>query len=125
MRPLETMSDFFTARVDGYDEHMLRDVEGCREGYAEMARLVPAGTKELLDLGCGTGILCEILHKSGIEASGMDFSEGMIEIARNENPDIPFEVANMITFCPDRSYDLVTCTGDALNHIQSTIQCTL
>ena len=34
-----------------------------------------------MDLACGTGILCEVLADSGIEASGMDFSEGMIDIA--------------------------------------------
>ena len=72
-----------------------------------------------MDLGCGTGILCEILHNSGIRAAGMDFSSGMIEIARQGNPEIRYEVADMLTFCPDTQYDLVTCTGDALNHIQS------
>ena len=70
-----------------------------------------------MDLACGTGILCEILHQSGIRASGMDFSAGMIEIARQGNPNIPYEVADMITFRPEMQYDLVTCTGDALNHI--------
>lgn len=38
---MEKMSDFFAARVEGYDEHMLTEVAGCKEGYAEMARLVP------------------------------------------------------------------------------------
>ena len=28
---LEPMSDFFTDRVNGYDEHMINDVEGCKE----------------------------------------------------------------------------------------------
>ena len=70
-----------------------------------------------MDLACGTGILCEILHQSGIRASGMDFSAGMIEIAQQGNPEIPYEVADMITFRPEMQYDLVTCTGDALNHI--------
>lgn len=70
-----------------------------------------------LDLACGTGILCEILHKNGIRASGMDFSEGMIAIARENNPDITYEVADMIQYRPEKSFDLVTCTGDALNHI--------
>ena len=74
--------------------------------------------KNAMDLGCGTGILCEILQANGIQAAGMDFSAGMIEIARRGNPDIPYEVADMITFCPDTQYDLVTCTGDALNHIR-------
>lgn len=70
-----------------------------------------------LDLGCGTGILCQILHDSGICAAGMDFSAGMIDIAKAGNPAISYEVADMITYCPDRKFDLVTCTGDALNHI--------
>lgn len=72
-----------------------------------------------LDLACGTGILCEILHKNGIRASGMDLSAGMIEIARAGDPGIHYDVADMITYRPDRQFDLVTCTGDALNHIGS------
>lgn len=73
--------------------------------------------KTSLDLACGTGILCEILHDHGINASGMDLSEGMIEIARKSNPDIRYEIADMIRYRPAKSFDLVTCTGDALNHI--------
>lgn len=70
-----------------------------------------------MDLACGTGILCEVLADAGIKASGMDFSEGMIDIARKSRSDIEYDVADMITYRPDKKYDLVTCTGDALNHI--------
>ena len=70
-----------------------------------------------LDLACGTGILCEVMHRNGICAAGMDFSEGMIEIAKKNNPEIDYEVADMILYRPDKKFDLVTCTGDALNHI--------
>jgi len=72
-----------------------------------------------LDLGCGTGVLCEILQDHGIEAAGMDFSESMIAIARQRDPRIAYEVADMVTYRPGRQFDLVTCTGDALNHIMS------
>lgn len=73
--------------------------------------------KKSLDLGCGTGVLCEILHAKGIQSSGMDFSEGMIEIAKKRNPEIFYEVADMVKYRPEQKFDLVTCTGDALNHI--------
>ena len=70
-----------------------------------------------LDLACGTGVLCRILQKAGIESRGMDFSSGMIDIARQESPEIPYDVADMILYRPEMQFDLVTCTGDALNHI--------
>lgn len=70
-----------------------------------------------LDLACGTGVLCRVLSDAGLSARGMDFSEGMIAIARENNPHIPFDVADMILYHPEETFDLVTCTGDALNHI--------
>ena len=73
--------------------------------------------KTAMDLACGTGILCGILDTAGIRASGMDFSSGMIEIARQNTPHIHYDVADMTTYCPDAQFDLVTCTGDAVNHI--------
>ena len=41
----------------------------------------------------------------------------MIRIARERSPDIHYDVADMTTYRPEKSFDLVTCTGDALNHI--------
>lgn len=72
-----------------------------------------------MDLGCGTGILCDLLSQQGIAASGTDLSESMIRVARENFPQLDFEVADMVTYRPDAQYDLVTCTGDALNHIHS------
>lgn len=87
------------------------------EQLLEWLRRNHVSPKTSMDLACGTGVLCEILHQSGIRASGIDLSHGMIEIARAGNPGISYDVADMITYCPERQYDLVTCTGDALNHI--------
>lgn len=75
--------------------------------------------KTSMDLACGTGVLCRILREQGIHAAGMDFSEGMIRIARESSPEIPYDVADMITYRPKTQFDLVTCTGDALNHIMA------
>ena len=82
--------------------------------WLENKKLKP---KTAMDLACGTGILCRILADAGIEASGMDFSAGMIAIARQNNPQIFFDVADMTTYRPEKQFDLVTCTGDAVNHI--------
>ena len=76
-----------------------------------------AEVKTALDLGCGTGVLCRILSDSGIETAGMDLSAGMIAIAREMDPQGRYDVADMVPYRPERKFDLVTCTGDALNHI--------
>ena len=83
----------------------------------EWIRASGAKIQTSLDLACGTGVLCEILHSSGIQAAGMDLSPGMIEIARKGNPQIRYEVADMVAYQPEDKFDLVTCTGDAINHI--------
>ncbi len=70
-----------------------------------------------MDLACGTGVLCRILQENGIAAAGMDVSSGMIDIAQAASPEIPYDVADMVTYRPDKQFDLVTCTGDAVNHI--------
>ena len=75
--------------------------------------------KRCLDLACGTGILCRILHQHGAESWGMDLSHGMIDIARESCPEIHYEVADMTAYRPEATFDLVTCTGDALNHIMA------
>ena len=77
--------------------------------------------QKTMDLACGTGILCGILAEAGMDASGMDFSKGMIAVARENFPQLSFSVGDMITFRPEEEYDLVTCTGDAVNHIPSLV----
>lgn len=91
---------------EAFGEDLLKWIQ--REGLA---------VKSSMDLACGTGVLCRMLSHSGIEVAGMDFSRGMIEIAREASPHIRYDVADMVTYCPDKEFDLVTCTGDAINHI--------
>lgn len=50
---------------------------------------LPQGAK-VLDLGCGTGHLCEFIREKGFEVVGLDPSEGMLSHARENFPDIEF-----------------------------------
>ncbi len=85
---MEKMDRFFTARVDDYDEHMLNNVAGCREGYIEMSKLVPRTCKTLLDLGCGTGLeLDEILTQMpNIKITGIDLTQAMLDKLKEKYP---------------------------------------
>ncbi len=85
----EKMADFFAERADTYDEHMLTEVEGCKEGYKKMATLIPKSTKTLLDLGCGTGLeLDEILPLfPDLKVTGIDLSKKMLLKLKEKHPD--------------------------------------
>ncbi len=95
---IETMSDFFAARVEGYDEHMINNVEGCREGYVKMASLIPQNTQKLLDLGCGTGLELDEIFKRfpDVEVVGIDLTREMLDKLRLKHPD-----KNMQLICGD------------------------
>ena len=73
--------------------------------------------QSMLDIGCGTGVLCSRMHAYGMDAQGMDLSEGMIAMAKEKYPELVFEQGNMVTYKSDRQFDLVTSTCDAMNHI--------
>jgi len=76
-----------------------------------------ARVRSALDLGCGTGVLCEALHARGIDTLGVDLSGDMIDIARQRSPRLRYMVADIVSMRLDRRFDLATCTGDAINHI--------
>ena len=78
---LERMSDFFEARLGGYDEHMLTNIDSAREFYPFTAQQLPmeAGCR-ILDLGCGTGLeLGEYFAlNAAARITGIDLSRGML-----------------------------------------------
>ena len=90
MMKLEKMDDFFAARIDGYDEHMKRDIEGASGFYAYTASLLPlAGGSRVLDLGCGTGLELEeyFVLNPGAAVTGIDLSEAMLNVLKAKFPD--------------------------------------
>ena len=105
MKPIEEMRAFFEARVDGYDEHMMTNIEGLPEAYVRVAALLPEGTARLLDLGCGTGLELDALFARfpTLAVTGIDLTQAMLdELARKHAGrqialqcgsyfDIPFE----------------------------------
>lgn len=88
---LEGMVEFFRRRIEDYDRHMLEEVEGCREGYEKMAELLRPGIRELLDLGCGTGLELEPIFKRcpQVRVTGIDLSEAMLQKLKEKYPDRP------------------------------------
>ena len=78
---LEKMSDFFENRLEGYDRHMMTNIESADEFYPFTAKQLPVSENcRVLDLGCGTGLeLGEyyLLNESA-RITGIDLSQGMM-----------------------------------------------
>jgi len=79
---LEKMDAFFESRLDGYDQHMLANIESAEEFYPFTASALPVFPGlQLLDLGCGTGLELEYffhLNPSAV-VTGIDLSKGMLD----------------------------------------------
>jgi len=75
----------------------------------------------IVEIGCGTGKNTALLSKVGKRVHGIDFSEGMIQKAREKlkSANVQFSVADITKRwpVPDQSADLVTCNL-VLEHIE-------
>jgi tRNA (cmo5U34)-methyltransferase len=85
-KKLEPMADFFTARLDGYEEHMSKIGD---RGYDKFAQLLPVSTKKLLDLGCGTGLELDWIFQRlpDISVTGIDLAQAMLDKLKQKHPD--------------------------------------
>jgi tRNA (cmo5U34)-methyltransferase len=78
---LETMREFFENRLDGYDKHMLANIESATDFYPFTAQMLPTQEhSSILDLGCGTGLELEEYFPlcPSAKVTGIDLSEAML-----------------------------------------------
>ncbi|MBA2793812.1 MAG: class I SAM-dependent methyltransferase [Thermoleophilaceae bacterium] len=83
-----------------------------RERAVDIARVQPGD--RALDVATGTGDLAVELRRrvgAGGEVVGMDFSEAMLELAREKAPDIGFEQANALELAYDDGEFAATTVG--------------
>lgn len=73
--------------------------------------------KYALDVACGTGILAAKLRNMNFQVCGIDLSEDMIAVAKENAKNIDFKVANMKDFKLNKKFDIITCAFDSINYI--------
>jgi SAM-dependent methyltransferase len=100
-----------------YDESLPRHVV---EHYlvkraAFVAALCPRGM--VLDVGCGTGALAERLAQSGYQVTGVDPSDGMLDLLRRRAPAVrALRASGTALPFEDATFDLVLCVA-VMHHI--------
>jgi SAM-dependent methyltransferase len=89
----DVLSGFYRERLADALDHMPEDraVLGL---FCEMVRGAGLGA-EVADVGCGTGRLDRYLAAEGLSPRGLDLSPVMIEVARQDQPEFRYEVADL------------------------------
>ena len=104
-----------------YDKLIDQDYEKWADYIEEIFKTHNVNPKLVLDLGCGTGSITNILAKRGYDMIGVDLSSDMLNVARDKAMEDGLDV---LYLCQDiREFELygtvdaIICTLDVLNYI--------
>lgn len=83
-----------------------------RDFYLALAGKTP---KRILDLGCGTGLLCDAYATLGHRVTGVDPAGAMLDVARKKpnGSQIEWVQASAQNFRSTQKFDLIIMTGNA------------
>lgn len=100
--------------------HSLHAINPLRMAY--VAQSVDLTGRDVLDVGCGGGLLAESLAKAGARVTGIDLSEELIDLARrhavSQAIDVDYRLLSVEQMAAEQpgSFDVVTCM-EVLEHI--------
>lgn len=114
----ETADGYSASHAEFYDTALVAEDRDDIDYYVERAVDVDG---PVLEMACGTGrIYLELLH-AGVDADGFDLSTGALDVLRSnadaEGQEPTVWRADMTDFTVDRSYDLVICPFNAIQHL--------
>ncbi|MDP4149255.1 MAG: methyltransferase domain-containing protein [Bacteroidota bacterium] len=92
-----------------WNAHLYDDKHAFVFKYGEdlVKLLAPSIGEEILDLGCGTGHLTQLIAEAGADVTGVDSSNEMIEKARAAYPGLHFRVASATDLPYNQAFDAV------------------
>lgn len=106
-----------------YYDRLTADIDyPARAAYFDRILISHGGNRGiLLDLGCGTGSLCEAMAALGYDMIGADSSEEMLTVAMNKKyasgQDILYLCQPMQSLALYSSIDACVCALDSINHL--------
>lgn len=91
MKVYDALAEEYAETFAGEHEKKPKDLEMLRRFSQEVGARMP-----VWDFGCGPGHTAEYLHSLGVEISGLDLSENILEQARDYHPGINFQKGNIL-----------------------------
>lgn len=98
----------------------LHDINPLRANYID--RSSPVAEKNIVDIGCGGGILCEALTQRGAIVTGIDMGDAPLEVAKMHCIESGLNINYLKSTAEDfaslhaNSFDIVTCL-EMLEHV--------
>ncbi len=98
----------------------LHDLNPLRLGYVE--RIAPLEQSQVLDVGCGGGILAESMARAGAHVLGIDLAQAVLEVAELHAIDAKIDISYRAVSAEDlalerpAAFDVVTCM-EMLEHV--------
>jgi SAM-dependent methyltransferase len=112
----------FTGLHAGYYDLVYADKPYAAEAsfvLAQLEQLLGRRPRTLLDIACGTGRHAAEFAAAGIEVTGVDLNEQLLERARERSPDIEFVQQDMTELdLGDARFEAVTCLFDSIGYPQ-------
>jgi SAM-dependent methyltransferase len=87
--------DSYDAVAETYVRLFGDELAGKPLDRALLAAFAETVTGPVADVGCGPGHVTAYLRHLGLDATGIDLSPGMIDVARRAYPGLPFSVGDM------------------------------
>ena len=116
------MINSFTGLHAGYYDLVYADKPYAAEAsfvLAQLEQLLGRRPRSLLDIACGTGRHAAEFAAAGIEVTGVDLNEQLLERARARSPDIEFIQQDMTELdLGDARFEAVTCLFDSIGYPQ-------
>lgn len=106
----------YSRNLSQYYDDLMGDYSSIAQKMQELVTQYIPRNSHILEIACGTGNMLTILARD-YTVSGLDNSEGMLEIARKKIPNVSFYLDDMRTFSIPQKFDGVLCIFDSLNHI--------
>ena len=107
------VKDDYNAIADTYAK-CYSEIEYCKAYIDEF--IASLAGKKVLDIGCGAGQITDYLTQRGIGAIGIDFSEELLKIAKQNFPNSKFILADICDYEQKEQVDGII-TKDVLFHL--------
>lgn len=113
----------YDVNAEQYNAHVLDPNDSIFHSYYEKpalrAELLELNDKDVLCIGCGSGVDAQWLADQGANVTGIDISEGLIAIGKRDRPDLNLQVMDMEELAfPDDTFD-VACSSLAVHYLDT------